>query len=52
MPKINNLEYEDKFIQKKVNFYAVYYHFVVDNIGLYDELLTLLIYYQRLIAKA
>lgn len=38
MPKIHNLEYEDKFIQEKVNFSADYYHFVVDNIDLYDEL--------------
>lgn len=38
MAKINDLKYEDKFIQKKVNFFADYFHFVTDNIGLYDEL--------------
>ncbi|MBA7541101.1 hypothetical protein ES705_33408 [subsurface metagenome] len=38
MPTINQITHPDNLVQTKVNFFADYFNFVTDNIGLYDEL--------------
>ncbi len=38
MPTINQITHPDNLVQTKVNFFADYFNFVTDNIGLYGEL--------------
>ncbi|GEM_PF-2451387 len=38
MPFIHQIIHPDNLIQEKVNFFADYFHFVTENIGVYDNL--------------